>query len=261
MMTVREVAKRYGITVGAMKQALAKIRYNAANPDSPLSAAVIHRFEMEWGDKIRKLRPAPEPKFSGETDIAPSTSRSTRLPKPQVMRVAHSKITSGRDASGLAEKRLLPHPERVHAIHAAGTRDGDPWAGEVMSGAVHFYDGVAGSGPPAACGWVRVRAVLGDEFVPADDPQSEGQCSLCAEIVSGGGGFRNQPEPYAFYRSPFCEDYLRIRVDGAVRVKDCRLRSFHDGPHRADDGAEWSIGLDDYMPASHELGRSITRAS
>ena len=104
-----------------------------------------------------------------------------------------------------------------------------------------------------------MRAVLGDEFVPASDPEASGQCRRCAELVADGKGFRSPPEPY--YRSYVCEAYLRVRIDGAVTVKDCSLRDFHTGPHRARDGAEWEIGVDDYVPAPDEVGRSVTRAS
>ncbi|WP_395695571.1 hypothetical protein [Nocardioides sp.] len=260
MKTVHEVAERYGVTDAFMALALDKIGFSHARPDTPLSAATIHRFEAEWGDKIRAKRPAAQPGFTSETDIAPTAARAARQPKPHVMRVAHSKVTAGRDASGRVVKRLLDYPVRIHAIDAAGTNDGDPWNGEVVPGAVHFYDGGSETGPPAACGWVRVRAVLGDEFVPADEPELENQCSLCAQIVAAGKGFRTPPHERS-YRSPFCEDYLRVQIDGAVAVKNCRLRDFHDGPHRAHDGSEWSIGVDDYVPAPDELGRRITKAS
>ena len=50
-------------------------------------------------------------------------------------------------------------------------------------------------------------------------------------------------------------------IDGDVTVKDCSLRDFHDGSHRARDGAQWDAGVDDYVPSPHEIGSRITKAS
>lgn len=260
MMTVREVADRYGVSLGFMVQALAEVDYHAAKPDSALPAATLARFDKEWGDKIRAAQPAPEPAFSGETDTEPTATRSVRQAKPHVMRIAHAKVTAGRDKSGNRVKRLLDQPGIVHAIDAAGTNDGDPWSGEVVPGAVHFYGKAINSGPPAACGWAHMRAVLGDEFVPADDPARANQCPRCAMAVAEGKGFRDPPHERE-HRSYFCEAYLRVRIDGKVTVKDCSLRDFHNGPHRARDGAEWDAGIDDYAPAPDEVGRRVTGAS
>lgn len=255
--TVREVADRYGVTTKFLTLALEKIGYHAAGPDHPLSAATIARFESAYGDKIRTMRPALELGFAGETDVQP-VAGPTRQPKPHVMRVAHAKVT-GKRVNGFAVKALLDDPGPIHAIDAEGTQDGDPWRGEVVPGAVHFYGGPIGSGPPAACGR-KVRAVLGSQFLIEADPAAAGQCPRCAEVVANGKGFRNPPDPFG-YRSPFCEAYLRVKIDGAVTVKDCSLRPYHDGPHRAHDNAEWSIGVDDYVPSPHEVWRRITRAS
>ena len=59
----------------------------------------------------------------------------------------------------------------------------------------------------------------------------------------------------------YCERSVRVKVDGDVRVKTCSLTYRHRGPHRAPDGSEWEIGLDDYVPAPSEVGSRITRAS
>lgn len=259
MLTVHEVAEHYGVSDGFMALALDKVGFKDAKPDTTLPVPTITRFEAEYGEKIRAKRPKAAAAFTAESDAAPVVSRAVRKPKPHIMRVAHDRITGGRDAQGNREKRLLANPELVHAIDAAGTRDGDPWVGEIVPGAVHFFGGPMNSGPTAACGWMHMRAVLGDEFVPADNPERENQCPRCAAIVAAGNGFRNPPEPY--FRSIFCESYLRLRIDGVVTVKDCSLRDFHGGPHRARDGAEWEIGADDYAPARNEVGRNITKAS
>ncbi len=145
-------------------------------------------------------------------------------------------------------------------IDAAGTRDGDPWRGEVVPGAVHFYGDPVNSGPSAACGWMHLRAVLGDEFVPADDSARARQCPRCAALVADGKGFRDLPDPYG-YRSPFWEAHLRFRFDGSLTVKECSLRDFHNGPHRARDWGEWEVGVDDYVPSLGEVGNRITKAS
>lgn len=257
MHTVRQVADRYGVTTKFLTLALEKIGYRVADPNQPLPTAVAARFESAFGDKIRAARPVDEPDFAGETDVQPST-RGTRQPKPHVMRVAHAKITGKRE-NGFPVKALLDSPGLVHAIDAAGTQDGDPWHGAIVPGAVHFYGGPIGTGPPAACG-MKVRAVLGDEFMPEDEAVANGQCPKCARLVAEGKGFRTPPDPYG-YRSYFCEAYLRVRIDGAVTAKDCSLRDFHDGAHRAHDGAEWDTGVDDYVPSPHEIGSRITKAS
>ena len=98
------------------------------------------------------------------------------------------------------------------------------------------------------------------KFVPEEEAVTNGHCLTCARLVEEGKGFRTPPDPYG-YRSYFCEAYLRVRIDGAVTVKDCSLRDFHDGPHRARDGAEWDVGVDDYVPSPHEAGSRITKAS
>jgi hypothetical protein len=245
MLTVREVADKYGVTTKFLTLALERIGYQAATPDTVLSAATVARFESAYGAKIRAARHAPAPGFTAESDAAPPPA-SRRQPKPHVMRVAHAKVTATRDPSGLKVKALLDHPGPVHAIDAAGTWDGDPWKGEVVPGAVHFYDGPINSGPIAACGYAKVRAVLGDEFMAADDPAAAGQCPKCAAAVAEGKGFRTPPHER---RSYWCDEYLRLRVDGRVVVKDCCLRDFHGGRHRTLDGATWEHGVEDYVPA------------
>ena len=260
MPTVQEAAKRYGVTTAFMMRALAQLGYKGAQPEQPMSAAAIAQFDEKWGDKIRAARPALSTPTPDETRTAVARSRSVRRSAPHVMRIAHARVTAGRDSSGQRVKRLLDLPDAVHAIDAAGTNDGDPWNGEVVSGAVYFYDGSINSGPTAACGWVHMRAVLSDEFVPAKDPAQANQCPRCATAVADGKGFRKAPHE-RLYRSYFCEAYLRVRVEDNVTVKVCSLRDFHDGPHRAPDGAEWDIGIDDYVPSPDEVGLRITKAS
>ena len=110
---------------------------------------------------------------------------------------------------------MLDNPGFAHAIDAAGTEDGDPWRGEVVPGDVHFYGGPMSSGPFAACGIARVRAVLGDESVPVDDPYIAGQCARCAAAVNEGKGFRTPPsDPYGVEVMP--EETKRLVL--AVRL-------------------------------------------
>ena len=253
MLTVGDVADRYGVTVRFVAAALGQLGYRAAGSDSPLSAAIVARFEKKWGEAIRARRP--------KTELGPATTvnHAQPKPKPHVMRVAHHRVTAGRDAAGNRAKQLLPNPGPVHAIDLVGTRDGDGWRGEVVGGAVHFFGGPINSGPSAACGRAHMRAVLSDEFVPADDPEAEGQCPRCAAIVADGNGFRDPPQDY--YYDPFCHEYLRVKIDGHVEVQDCFLRDPHRGPHRTKDGATWDVGFDDYVPAPLDASRRISTAS
>lgn len=251
MMTVQEVADSYGVSTAFMARALDKIGFKDAQLDTALSTVTLTRFEARFGTGIREAQ-AKQPQ-------TPPSQPVRRQPKPHVMRVAHAKVGAGRDAARNRVTLLLNEPGIVHAIDAAGTNDGDPWR-EVVPGAVHFFGGAMNSGPPAACGWQHMRAVLGDEFVPADDPVRSNQCPRCAAVVADGKGFRTPPHERE-HRSYFCDVCLRIRIDGSVTVKDCSRRDFHNGPHRARDGAEWDIGVDDHVPASDEVGRDIAKAS
>jgi hypothetical protein len=256
MLTVRQAADRYGVSTAFMIQALARISFNATSPETPLSTGVIARFEAEFGKKIRAKRPRSQPAFTAESDTTPTAARAVRQRKPHVMRVAHAKITGKRDQSGHRFKTLLDNPGIVHAIDAAGTWDGDPWSGEVVPGAVHFYGGPINSGPYAACGTTKVRAVLGDEFDPED--KSPTLCPRCVELVVEGKGFRTPPHERP---EPFCDAYLRLRIDGKVVVEKCFMRDYHAGPHRTSDGAKWLRSVDDYRPAKSDETRHISAAS
>jgi hypothetical protein len=263
MLTVREVADRYRVSVAFLTLALEKIGYRASGPDSALPSGVVARFESAYGEIIRAARPAPGPGSTAETDepAPPPISRAAGESRPHVMRVAHESVTGARDLQGNRVKRLLDNPGRLHAIDAAGTQDGDPWLGEVKPGRVHFYGGPIGTGPRAACGFI-VRAVLGDEFVPDYDPAypfRSRQCPRCAELVADGKGFRKPPDPFGY--DPYCSAYLRVQIDGQIKVKDCSQDRYHRGPHRAGDGSEWEVGVDDYVPSPAEVGSRVTRAS
>lgn len=259
MMTVHGVAEQFGVSDAFMVRALEQIGFDNAKPNTGLPAPTILRFEARFGEGIRAARPQPADALIIGSDFKSASAVSIRKQIPHVMRVAHAKITSGRDASGQRAKRLLDGPGVVHAIDAAGTNDGDPWSGEIVPSAVYFYEGPANSGPPAACGWVHMRAVLGDEFIPADDPAKAGQCARCATAVAEGTGFRRPPHERPI-RSYVCETFLRISIDGQVVVDYCSLRDVHQGPHRTHDGAEWDVGLDDYVPAPKDVGRRIAKA-
>ena len=141
MMTAHEVAEHYGVSDAFMVRALAKIGFRHAKPETALPTPTVARFEAEFGNKIRAARPKPQPAFTAESDAAPTASRAVRKPTPHVMRVAHARVTGTRLPNGMRVKALLADPGPVHAIDAAGTRDGDPWRGEVVPGAVHFYGG------------------------------------------------------------------------------------------------------------------------
>jgi hypothetical protein len=233
MLTVNEVASRYGVSTAFLVQALGKIGAHQMEPDSPLSAATVARFEAAYGDRIRATRPTE-----------PETVRSRFQPPPPIMRVAHAKITGRRDPeTRRRHKALLDDPGMVHAIDPVGTWDGDPWRGKEAPGDVHFYDGVGG--PFAACGMVKVRAVLGERFDPEDTDRA--LCPRCAELVAEGKGFRSPP---GSFQPSWCDKYLRLKMDGRVVVEQCRgLRDLHSGPHRTLSGATWTTGPADYMPA------------
>lgn len=263
MMTVHEVAEHYGVSDAFMVLALSKIGFKNAEQDTGLPTQTVARFEAAFGDRVRAAQPKPPPAFTAESDTVPTADRAVRQHPPHVMRVAHASVTGKRDRSGNRVKALLDDPGRAHAIDAAGTWDGDPWSGEVVPGAAHFYGGPVNSGPFAACGTTQVRAVLGDEFKPtdpADKTAVEGQCPKCAELVAEGKGFRPPPHERE-HHSTFCEEDLRLRIDGGVEVQDCSMRDFHRGPHRTRDGATWEIGFDDYVPAPLDANRRITKAS
>lgn len=253
MMSLRQLADSYGVSTAFLLRALEEIDFRDAQVDTPVPSAVLQHFETKFGARIReakaKLTPASRP-----SPISTGHYRS----KPHVMRIAHSKVGAGRDSAGNRVKKLLDNPGITHAIDAAGTWDGDPWNGDVHPGDVHFFGGAMNSGPSAACGRGHMRAVLSDEFVPADDPQSANQCDRCADLVADGKGFRDGP---GYRGSPYCDNSLRVRIDDNVTIKTCYLRYNHQGPHRAPDKSEWEIGLDDYVPAADEIGSSITKAS
>lgn len=257
-MTVQELAERHGVSARFMTQALAQVEFHVAGPDSQLPASVIARFEQQWSAKIAARRPEPAESAPVESDPVQAPPFTQLFRAAHVMRPAYSKSVWTTTATGAVVRQLPPEPGLMHAIDLIGTRDGDPFSGAVEPGITHFYEGVAASGPPAACGTPHMRAVLSGEFIPADDPAAENQCVRCARAVADGTGFRNEPGTYI---SSWCEDYLRVRVNSSVRVKSCRLRDHQTGPHRADDGSEWQTGVDDYVPAPDEVGSRITPAS
>jgi len=237
---------------------LAKMGHPRTTPRTLLPPPVLAGFDAEWGDTIRAARRAPEPASSARLGATPpSTLASRYAPKPHVMRVAHDRVGAGRDAQGIRAKRLLADPGPVHAIDLVGTWDGDRWHGEVVPGAFHFFGGSVNSGPTAACGRTHMRAVLGTEFVPADDPQAAGQCVRCAELVAEGKGFRSPPGSY----DPFCHAFLHVKINGQVEVQNCHLSGQHRGQHRTRDGATWDVGFDDFTPAPLDAGCRITKVS
>jgi hypothetical protein len=253
MMTVQQVAESYGVSTTFLVQALDQIGFANAKPDTALSTATITRFEAKFGAKIRAVK---DKQARQEPDLR--SQRLGRHSAPHVMRVAHAKVGAGRDSGRNRVKVLLDDPGIVHAIDAAGTWDGDPWSGKVLAGDSHFFGGKINSGPSAACGKAYMRAVLSEEFVPADNPESAGQCKRCADLVADGKGFRDGP---GYMGSPYCDASIRVKIDGDVAIKTCFQRFRHGGPHRAPDKSEWDIGLDDYVPAPGEIGSRITKAS
>lgn len=262
MTTVQEVADRYLCRAGLVVGLLARMGYNST-PRTSLPPSVLADFDALWGDKIRAARAgsqsAPKPAESeAEAAVPPRVGRDRYKLAQQVMRVAHERVGAGRDAQGNREKRLLPDPGLVHAIDLTGTRDGDPWRGEVVTGATHFFGGAMNSGPTAACGRPHMRAVLGDEFVPdEEDTARSSQCPRCAQVVADGRGFRSPP---GFY-DPFCHAFIHVKINGEVEVQNCSLRGEHWGLHRTRDGATWDVGFDDFMPAPLDAGCRITKAS
>jgi hypothetical protein len=212
MLTVSEVASRYGVGTAFLVLALAKIGAHGMKPDSPLSAATIARFEKAYGEKIRANRPRSSAD-AAEHDLPLRSKRAG--PRPHLMRVAHAKVTGTRDANRNKVKALLDDPGTVHAIDLVGTRDGDQWGGKEAQGDVHFFDGVGG--PYAACGQVQVRAVLGDRFDPEDTERD--LCERCAELVADGKGFRDSPwEREMRQEERWCRDYLRLNIEGRIVI-------------------------------------------
>lgn len=251
MLTVSQVANRYGVTTTFMVQALDKIGYRNAKPDSALPGATIARFESAFGEKIRAARPRSSADATG-SDLLLRSARTG--PKPHVMRIAHEHHT-GKRLNGFFEKVLLDEPGTLHAIDAHGTREGDPWGGDEAAGQHSFFEH---NGPHAACG-TQVKALVGDRFDPENE--SADLCPRCVEMVTAGKGFRDSPWEREDHRTYFCDAYLRLRIEGKVVVEQCRLRDFHSGPHRTFDGATWNIGVDDYVPVSENSNRRIVEAS
>ncbi|MEJ7689638.1 MAG: hypothetical protein WKF76_03950 [Nocardioidaceae bacterium] len=62
----------------------------------------------------------------------------------------------------------------------------------------------------------------------AFDAEQDDACPKCAELVAAGKGFRTLPHER---RSPFCDSFLRLRVEGRVIVEQCRLRDYHGQVH------------------------------
>ena len=239
-------------TASASRSCLPPLRigFHATGADTPLPPPIVNQFAVKWATKIHMNRPNQPTEFQGVSDTAlppdALAARAARTPPKHVMRVAHTRITGGRDAQGNKVKMLLDNPGPLHALDAAGMWDGDPWRGLVVPGAVHYYGGGPNSGPRAACGWVNVRAVLGEEFVPAEEPERAGQCPACAGAVAQGTGWRTPPHEREI-RLP-CDDDLRLVIDGKRVVEFCVLRDFHVGRHRTDKGASWLLGFEDYKP-------------
>jgi hypothetical protein len=252
-MSLRQVADSYGVSTAFLVRALAQVGFDDAQADSPVPSVILRRFEAKFGAEIREAKAKQAP-ASRPSPFTTSHNRS----KPHVMRVAHAKVGAGRDSAGNRVKRLLDNPGIVHAIDAAGTWDGDPWKGDVHPNDVHFFGGSMNSGPSAACGLGHMRAILSEEFVPADDPEAARQCKRCADLVADGEGFRDGP---GYLGSPYCDDSVRVKIDENVTVKTCYLRYRHPGPHRAPDKSEWEIGSNDYVPAPDEIGSRITKPS
>ena len=131
MNSVRSVAERYGASTTFVIHALAKIGFQAATPDTPISAATLARFEKSFREQIRSARPASRP----HEKTAP-TSAQPRQPRGHVIRVAHTKISGGRDMQTMVRYKVLAEDSGpAHAIDANGTREGDPWRGDPAPGA------------------------------------------------------------------------------------------------------------------------------
>ncbi len=244
MLTVADVANYYGASNAFVLRALGQIGVAAQRPESPVPDHAVNAFEKAFGAKIRAARPTGV----DTADVAPVWK-----PRPHLMRIARERYT-GKKLGGFVEPALLDEPGTLHAIDAAGTRDGDKWHGKEEPGACHFF---GPSGPPAACG-KRVKVVLGDRFDP--ERGTPNLCPGCVTLVAADRGFRDAPRDRE-YRSYSCEGHLPVKIDGRVRVQECCLREDHRGPHRSRDGAKWDLGFDDFEPAPLDASRRITKAS
>jgi hypothetical protein len=251
VLTVREVADRYGVTTAFLVRALGTVGLPGAKPETVLSAATVHRFENEWGDRVRAARPGAV-LASGPERTGPQP-RSGQ-PNPHVVRVAYAHVT-GRKApvTGHLETVMAPESLRgpAHALDPVGTREGDPWSGDPSPNPDFPHSFYEHPGPYAACG-SRLRVVMSEPFV-ADRPDA---CPKCVVLFGQGKAFRNPPRDW-WERDPyFCEEYLRLPAedgDRGVTVLECRERYSHRGLHRTSDGATWESGADDYVPAPDAL--------
>jgi hypothetical protein len=240
VLTVKDLADHYGVSIAFAIRALAEIGVANARPDSALSNATINRFEARFGDRIRAKRLAPPPEPLTIAEMREKRRREEQA-RPHVIRVAYKHVTAQRGTGEtiMADERLRGP---AHAIDPVGTNDGEPWTADPppADDAHHFY---SHPGPPAACG-VQVRVVMGQPFT-AGLPMV---CPNCVREFANGRAVRNPPGEY--YREPrFCEAYIRIRSpEGVIRVEECRLRNYHDGRHETQHGATWETGPDDCEP-------------
>lgn len=226
-MRVSEIATKYGTSLAFVRQALARLGFNAQGEDAWIPPATITEFEHRFGDRIRSSRPAPQ---STAVPVHRSPSRAGIAPDPHIIRTGYEKVTGRRNpVTGDREKALDNPPGVAHAIDANGTWEGDPWTQVRRLSVIglresdpHFYDR---GGPHAACG-VKLRAIIRQEFTAG----TVDACPRCAELSAAGEAYRNPP---GLYIRPECSSILRLVLDGHSRMLGCDLRPSHLGPHES----------------------------
>ena len=88
MLTVQQVADKYGVSVAFMLAALAKIGFHATGADTPLPPPIVNQFAVKWATKIHMNRPNQPTEFQGVSD--PRCPLTLSLPVPRGRRQSTS---------------------------------------------------------------------------------------------------------------------------------------------------------------------------
>ncbi|HEX2895342.1 MAG TPA: hypothetical protein VHO29_15185 [Marmoricola sp.] len=251
MPTVDQIASHHGVSSEFVRRALAKLGVHAETGTTNVHPQHVKRFAETYGERIRSARPeqATEPGSMEEpaTEPAPTEELPSRRisPHQHVIRSGYEHISSRRNMETMDRIEILsPNPGPAHAIDPEGTWDGDPWRERPFRprGAWledHLF--YSHPGPRAACG-VRLRVIFRSPFTA----ETADPCPKCVALVEGGRAYRNPPGSYI---PTTCGEYIRVKIDDAVKVETCVRRWGHKGRHESWSRASWEPGGTDFQPA------------